>query len=280
MIEVLKPGLYTSIHDRGRVGYRNSGVPCSGCMDEISANLANALLNNPLNCAVMEITMKGPVLKFLCKTQIVITGAQMNACLNSIPFKNNSVISIQKNDIVSFGKLTKGYRCYLAVSGGILTQKVLNSRSFFKNITPSSTLHKNDILKIKPQPKIVNFLGNIKDNNILLSSKKLEVYRGPEFHFLSNEKIVELLTTTFSISNDNNRMGYRLNEEVFAHNHSIITSPVLPGTVQLIPSGKLIVLMKDAQTTGGYPRIFQLSDDAISVLAQKKAGDKIHFKLI
>jgi len=75
-------------------------------------------------------------------------------------------------------------------------------------------------------------------------------------------------------------MGYRLNEIVIPNNKSIITSPVLPGTVQLIPSGQLIVLMKDAQTTGGYPRIFQLTEKSIAVLAQKNTSDKFKFKLI
>jgi len=75
-------------------------------------------------------------------------------------------------------------------------------------------------------------------------------------------------------------MGYRLKEELIKHSISIITSPVLPGTVQVMPSGKLIILMKDAQTTGGYPRVFQLTEKSIAILAQKKAGDKINFRLI
>jgi allophanate hydrolase subunit 2 len=83
-----------------------------------------------------------------------------------------------------------------------------------------------------------------------------------------------------SISNKINRMGYRLEEVKVSHNKSIITSPVIPGTVQLTPSGQLIILMKDAPTTGGYPRVFQLTEKSIAIIAQKKTGDTFSFKLL
>ncbi|MGB7395506.1 MAG: allophanate hydrolase subunit 2 family protein, partial [Pricia sp.] len=103
--------------------------------------------------------------------------------------------------------------------------------------------------------------------------------RGPEYEMLSDPQLERLFYKEFHISNENNRMAYQLEESVPGHTVSMLTSATLPGTIQLTPAGKLIVLMKDGQTTGGYPRILQLSDRAISILAQKKFGDVVSFKL-
>ena len=109
--------------------------------------------------------------------------------------------------------------------------------------------------------------------------KNINVSKGPEFKFLNSDDIFKLSNELFTISN-NNRMGYFFNEDICPNSFSIVSSPVIPGTVQLTPSGKLIVLMQDGQVTGGYPRILQLDNLSISVLSQKKQGDKIKFNFI
>jgi len=103
--------------------------------------------------------------------------------------------------------------------------------------------------------------------------------KGPEFDLLSKAQQQKLLSDEFTISNDNNRMGYRLKEPVENDLKSILTSGVLPGTVQLTPSGKLLVLMRDCQVTGGYPRVLQLTGQSINQLAQKTTSDRIKFEL-
>jgi len=281
MVKVLQPGLYTSIQDMGRFGHTNLGVPVSGAMDSISAGFANALLNNNKNNAVMEITMFGPKLVFMASTNIVITGAEMSAELNNNPILIYKAYPVQNGDLLSFGKLKKGIRCYLAVSGGFRSEIILKSRSFYSGITSQGLLKKNDLLSFEhqeinsKQPKVtINTKIPFYDINVI------EVFKGPEFELFLSEEQKKLLSTTFTVSNDNNRMGYRMGEEVVKHTKSIITSPVLPGTVQLLPSGKLIILMKDAQTTGGYPRVFQLTEKSIAILAQKRAGETLKLKLI
>jgi len=113
----------------------------------------------------------------------------------------------------------------------------------------------------------------------VLDDRELEVFRGPEFDQLTDRQLGKLFSNKFSIAKENNRMAYQLNEVIEGSTGSMLTSATLPGTVQLTPSGKLIVLMKDGQTTGGYPRILQLTDHSISILAQKRSGDPIHFVL-
>ena len=103
MIRVLKPGIYTTIQDLGRFGYRNQGVPVSGSMDSISAGFANGLLNNNANDALIEITLVGPELLFTDSTNIVLTGAEMSPLLNDEPIRNYRVYKVIEGDILSFG---------------------------------------------------------------------------------------------------------------------------------------------------------------------------------
>ena len=251
MIEVIETGLYSSIQDKGRFGYENYGVPISGSMDQFSSTLSNKLLNNKEQDAVMEITMTGPVLKFYNKTVISITGADISPTLNNNPIRMNRAQSIEKGDVLSFGKLKYGIRSYLSVLGGFLTKRVMSSRSMYSNITKSFRI-------VKGQSK---------------------VFKGPEFDFLSKTQKNEIFKNQFTISNDNNRMAFQLKENFKNKLKPIITSLVQQGTVQLTPSGKIIILMRDNQTCGGYPRILQLTENAINRLSQKHMNNNISFEL-
>ena len=280
MIKVLKSGLHTSIQDLGRFGYRNQGVPNSGCMDLISAGLANSLLDNSICNAVLEVTLMGPKLLFLSDSIIAITGAGMSPKINRKNISNYKAYKISEGDVLSFGRLLKGTRSYLAVKNGILSEIKLNSRSQFSHITSSSWLEKDNILEINKDFSNFNITNGVVKNKIqFFETDEIEVTRGPEFDLFSKKEIYKLINQVYTVSKDNNRMGYQMEEVVVTHTISMITSPVLPGTVQLLPSGKVIILMKDAQTTGGYPRIFQLTELAISILAQKKVGDTFKIKL-
>jgi biotin-dependent carboxylase-like uncharacterized protein len=279
MIEVLSPGIFSSIQDTGRFGYRNIGVPESGVMDKFSAGLANKLLNNEKNDAVMEITLSGPQLKFHETTTIVISGAKMSPRINNIPVSNNKIIAIAKGDLLSFGRLLKGVRAYIAIPGGFRSQVVLQSRSMYRGLTVTDRLKKGDIIPfVRLNSDTLNFHSSIKVN-VIPEDDHLEVFRGPEFDEFNHSQIENYLTQKFCIE-QNDRMGYRLAGKVKMCNLSIATSPVIPGTVQITPSGAPIVLMKDAQTTGGYPRLFQLNQKSIAKLAQKKSQNQIQFKLL
>ena len=273
MISVLHPGLYSTIQDMGRIGYRKYGVPVSGVMDSISANYSNALLENDINDAVMEITLMGPKLQFKAATDITISGAEMSAKINNVPILNDKVYAVNENDILSFGELLKGARCYLGVKNGFQTASVLNSRSFYPEITAEGVIKKEAMIPFKQHKcKIIN---SNKLKTHFFDTDQLHVYKGPDIEFFTSEEQFKLVSTLNTVTTSNNRMGYRFKETIVKHSISIITSPVLPGTVQLMPSGNLIILMKDAQTTGGYPRVFQLTEKSIAILAQKKANDKI-----
>jgi biotin-dependent carboxylase-like uncharacterized protein len=281
MIEVIKSGLYSTIQDLGRFGFENYGVPISGSMDQFSSIISNKLLGNKDQDAVMEITMTGPVLKFLEKTKISITGADISPSINNNPVKLNVVHDINKGDLLSFGKLKYGIRSYLSVSGGFSTKEVMGSKSMYPNITKSFRIANGDFLKIKALNKInidpeitkIDYLEHFKTN-------KIKVFKGPEFDELSGIQKHNIFKKNFTISNNNNRMAFQLNEPFVNQLNPIITSLVMQGTVQLTPSGKLIILMRDNQTCGGYPRVLQLNESAINKLSQKYMNNEIKFELI
>ncbi|WP_034040064.1 biotin-dependent carboxyltransferase family protein [Wocania ichthyoenteri] len=280
MVKVIKTGFFSTIQDFGRMGFQQYGVPYSGVMDRNSASIANAVLCNDKNAAVIEMTMTGATLQFNGDTNICISGADMSPKINFNPIKLYKNIAVKSGDILSFEKLNYGFRSYLAISGGFKTEAVMGSKSMYKGITNPFLLNKNDELPISYSTINNRKHASIKVNRNHFISKKMEVFKGPEFEYLSKEQQEKLFSKIFKISKENNRMAYQLEDTLKNKLEPIITSLVLPGTVQLTPSGKLIILMRDCQTTGGYPRILQLKETSINVLAQKFTGQNITFKLV
>ena len=157
----------------------------------------------------------------------------------------------------------------------------MNSRSMYANITEEFRISKGDKLNIESKINSNNTIS-LNDFDYLNHFKGpyIEVYKGPEYEKLSIKQQTNLFNKKFTVSNKNNRMAYQINETIENNLDSIITSLVMQGTVQLTPSGKIIVLMRENQTCGGYPRILQLKESSISKLSQKHMNDEIIFKLI
>ncbi len=279
MLKVIAPGFYTTLQDAGRRHWRHKGVPVSGTMDDLARHHVNTLLENPSDAAVLEITMTGPKLLFEQDTYICISGADISPGLNENPIQLYQVYKVVAGDLLSFGKLVKGFRTYLGIKGGFQTEAVLGSASQYPPVTEKKTIEENAGLSY---PKVSHFeprIPQIKTEDYL-DALEIEVTEGPEWDLLTDTQKKLLFATDFTVSKENDRMAYRLEEKIGEHSYSMLTSAVLPGTVQMTPEGKLIVLMKDGQTTGGYLRILQLSTRAIAVMAQKKTADTLRFKRI
>ncbi len=279
MIEVLKPGIYCSVQDAGRLGFRNQGVPLSGAMDGRSATYANLLAGNPLDSALIEFASPGPVFRFHKNCHIAVCGADFEVQVNGINHSMNTQISISKTDEVFIGRAATGVWGYLAVSGGIASETVLGSRSFYSGITSEPRLIGGSKVSIgkAAENREPDLLPEPHDR---LLKSPIKAYPGPEFSKLTSEVQHALFTTQFTISAQSNRMAYILEYSNRLKAEEILTAPVRPGTVQLTPSGKMVVLMRDAQTTGGYARVLQLSERSIDSLAQKAASTEIIFSRI
>lgn len=280
MVEILKAGLYDSIQDLGRLGFQQFGVPISGTMDHYSRQLANAILGNQEDAAVLEFTLIAPRLKFQSDTAICITGMESQAKINEKPIGNNSYTVVRKNDVLSFGARKFGCRGYVAVFGGFQSERIMESRSFYKCITDQQRLKTGDVLKLTDLPIQIRRSNSIlKTPKAHFESEVIEVFKGIEYKLLEVGNQNRLFNNEFTISKGSNRMAYQLDERFENALDPIITSPVLPGTVQLTPAGQLMILMRDGQTTGGYPRILQLSEMAINRLSQKTPGQTFRFHL-
>jgi allophanate hydrolase subunit 2 len=211
----------------------------------------------------------------------VLTGADLSPKLNGEPIQMNHAYSVKTSDVLSFGKMNMGVRAYLGVKGGFLTENIMGSYSMYDGITTRGTVKKGDRLRIANYDSQLEITASkIKVKSSHFKTKKLDVTKGPEYNRLTKEQRDKLFSMTFKIDPMCNRMGYQLKNKFPAlKNNEIITSITIPGTVQITPSGKLIIMMRDCPTTGGYARILQLTDMAINQLAQKKENDRFKFDL-
>ena len=276
MIKVIQPGLFTTIQDGGRHGYRNIGIPTSGFMDQESAWAANKIVDNYREESLIEITLKGPTLLFNNNCTISITGGDFNPLINGMPIKMYESMNVKLGDTLKINNTKNGARCYLAISGGLDVKSIFGSKSFLSNITESYYLRKGDEIKISDN----SYSKTLKKNKLKFKlNRSMDVFKGPEFDLLSIKFKNILFENEFTISS-NSRMAYNLDEKAQIGIKSIISSPVMPGSVQLTPSGKIIILHRDCQTIGGYPRILQLDTNSLNNLSQLKSNDKIKFSLI
>ncbi|MCH9659326.1 MAG: biotin-dependent carboxyltransferase family protein [Bacteroidetes bacterium] len=278
MVRLLTSGLYTSIQDGGRFGYRSLGVPISGAMDHRAMMLSNVLVGNPVNTAVMECTLQGPSLVFNVDATIAITGAHFAPKVNRKNVDLNTILIVKKGDMLTLGTSEVGVYGYVAVQGGWNMDQVLGSVSQFKGISSMPRLVKGAVLKVGRHSHL-NKHDHIEA--FAISSKThIDAYAGPEFGVLTKREQMALEQTEFYVGRESNRMAYRLTHDIIINAPEIITAPVQPGTVQLTPSGDLMVLMRDAQTTGGYARVLQLTNHAVDVLSQKRSEETIRFNIL
>jgi antagonist of KipI len=284
-ISVDTPGLLTTIQDQGRVGYRRFGVPVGGVMDDYAASLANLLVGNNAGAPLLEITLTGPELTFHQKTAVVVTGADMSAAINGRTVPMYQTIGLSKGDKLSFGKLINGCRTYLAVGGGLIGDYVMGSCATYfpagfggqggKPLDSGSSLffHQQEVF---PASATVppHFIPVFKKHSII------RLQRGPEW--IGDNIQHQLEASTFTVSKDADRMGVRLLGKVAGDgtNGAMVSVPLAPGVIQMVPSGELIIAMKDGQTTGGYPRIASVISADLGYVAQLKPGDKINFRMV
>ncbi|RYM33939.1 biotin-dependent carboxyltransferase [Brumimicrobium glaciale] len=274
MIEVIHPGIHSTIQDAGRLSYREQGVPVSGAMDQHAYILANHLLQHEELAPVIEFTINGPTLYFYAETFIVLTGAEFHCKLNGKIISHASPIYVPAESTLEIGHVFKGNYGYLGILGGFSTEKILNSSSFHPILLPQAKLFKGmHLVYVKTKFKDTNFNARVIPVHDKFCRTKMDVYPGPDFNLLSKEQKEKLLNQKYFVDPSSNRMAIQMGNTPEISAPEIITAPVQPGTVQLTPSGQLIVLMRDAQTTGGYSRVLQLTDYAMNSLSQCEIGE-------
>ena len=276
---VLKPGVLSSIQDEGRVGYRAFGVPESGAMDLVSHCIANALVGNKRNATTIECTLGGLRLKFNDTTVIAITGGG-SAFINSQQIKYYQPLLVLKNDVLEIIYNQNGTRTYIAVRGGFDATEIMKSKSVCLLAGIGAPLQKEGSLKFEklftlPSKTITTPMPSPN----YPTSTVVRVMPGAEKLRMTTESIQRFYSQPFTLSPRFDRMGYHLQglELQLKDDSELLSTAVNKGTIQLTPNGKIIILMNDCQTTGGYPRIAQVAAVDLSLIAQLKPGDTIRF---
>jgi antagonist of KipI len=280
VLKVLKRGVYCALQDTGRFGYRHLGVPCSGAMDRHSYMYANHRLGNNPNATQLEIYGQGAVFMVLSDCVLFISGAESEVTVDKHKINTAEPISVYRGQALSLDRIFSGARVYISVKGGFYCTPVMDSMSTLAG-THLTPLEKDEIIYMvsgsEAKHHSVASIGRIRIDK----RSKIPALPGPEFNWLAPESMVEITSKHFIISQMSNRMGYRLSGDPLpkVHQQELLTSAVMPGTVQCTPDGQLIILMRDCQTTGGYPRILQVEEWGISQLAQRLPGDEVVFQI-
>ncbi|UCH31958.1 MAG: biotin-dependent carboxyltransferase family protein [Candidatus Bathyarchaeota archaeon] len=287
LCKVVKPGIFTTVQDLGRHGYQRYGVPTSGAMDSFAFVTANLLVGNEPADAGLEITLVGPELTLLDDTQIAITGANLSPTINGCPVAQWQTLQVCKTDVLSFGRLKSGCRTYLAVRGGIAVPIVMNSRSTYIygkfGGFQGRQLRTGDIIKAYDSPTSKSRL--IMPSRLIpqyASELTVEVVSGPQLTYFTQLGIETFFSSSYAATPEFDRIGYRLDgPEIEKGNLSAMISDAVPvGAVQVPSNGKPIVVMRDAQTTGGYPKIAIVTTPCVSRLGQVKPNDRVKFSEI
>lgn len=281
--------LLTTVQDLGRNNFRSLGINPNGVMDRTAMRLINILLENDENEAVLEVHFPASRILFERDVLIVLGGADFGAKIDDDFVETWETVWVEKGQTLSFTKKNWGNRLYLSVQGGFKIKDWLGSKS--TNLKAKSggfegrKIEKNDRIIFKNQkPKTKNQRPlKISQHSLpYYQTNKIRIIEGAEFNLLTPFCSENFLKQSFTISQNSDRMGFRLQSEplYLLHDKELVSSAVTFGTIQLLPNGQLIVLMADHQTTGGYPRIGNVIAVDLPILAQLGANETFTFEVI
>ncbi len=293
-LTIIKAGLLDTVQDLGRYGFGSWGINPGGTMDRYATQIANILVGNETDEAVIEMHFPGPQILFNQNALISITGADFTPVLNDQPVCLWKPILIRKNTILQFFQWKQGARCYLAIHGGLEIQKWLNSYSTNTKAGAGGwqgrRLEKGDEINLGESR--MYYAGLLKEGielqplgwracirKVYEHPNEIHMITGREWDLLHNISKNDLLTEPFLIHSLSDRMGYHLKGMplTVSDKTELLSSGVSFGTMQLLPNGQLIVLMADHQTTGGYPRIGHIITAHLPKFAQLRPGDEVRF---
>ena len=290
IMEILSPGILTSIQDLGRYGYGRYGVAPSGALDPFSLRIANLLVGNRPDQAGLETMLLGPAIRVLADIVVAVTGGNLQPLLNKQPIEMWRSHNLKKDDILSFGSMVSGLRAYVAVAGGIRITPVMGSRS--TNL-PSGfggfqgrALKKNDILasanpcrQLQTQTRVFNETWIPHYSN----SWSLRIIWGPQDEHFPDESRASFLNAAYKMSSDSDRTGIRLEGTIIRKKPdiqaSIISEGVIAGSVQIPGDGKPIIILGET-VTGGYRKIATVISADLPLLGQIKPGDTVGFSAV
>ncbi|MBY6086066.1 5-oxoprolinase subunit C family protein [Priestia flexa] len=306
-VNIIRPGLLTTVQDLGRQGFQKEGIIVSGAMDVLALRIANLLVGNEEEKAALEITLMGPKIRFEEDTLIAITGGDLSPTIDGEPVKMWRPVFVSKGSMLAFGVPKSGCRAYLSISGSFIIDPVMGSLS--TSLRPEvggfkgRALQAGDQLFCHPKTK----MGEVIRNRLLNKqtdkpfkqafwtihpdflpryeeNPTISVIEGPEYAWFTKESKAVFFDTSYAVTPQSDRMGYRLQSESTilerTNKRELLSTAVTFGTIQVPSDGQPIILLADHQTTGGYPRIGQVASADFSTLAQIPPGKQLQFQKI
>ncbi|MFD1872585.1 biotin-dependent carboxyltransferase family protein [Hymenobacter bucti] len=307
-LSILRPGLLTTVQDLGRPDYQHLGVVVSGALDAVALRVANLLVDNAQDAAGLEITLLGPTIRFEADYLIALTGADLSPTLDGQPLPPHRPVAVRAGTVLAFGAARAGCRAYLAVAGGLDVPLVLGSRATYLRAALGGwhgrALRAGDELLVgEPTAAGQQLWQAVASASLATGSAApgwaaarwtpspelclaprpqpiIRAVRGPEYEQFAAASQQAFWHEQFSITPAADRMGYRLRGPELRRETTaeLLSSAVTFGTVQVPPGGQPIVLLADAQTTGGYPRLAQVITADFAALAQAAPGQALRFQ--
>jgi len=287
---VTQAGFLTSVQDLGRTGFRQFGVSTSGALDPFALRVANVLVGNDESAGGLEITVGGLQLRFGDERIVAWCGGEFDVQIGSRVLPAGHVAHLQRGKELKFVRAQIGCRCWLAISGGIDVPVVLGSRSTDLRANfggfEGRALRDNDVLPLRtwpgsppPATGISSWTAPHDWASRASRHPNLRFIRGVDWSRFDDVTIQRFTQHEFSVSPDSDRMGVRLDGPELKRQDKtdLISEAVAPGTIQVPPSGKPILLLGDCQTIGGYPKIAHVITVDLGIAAQLRAGDGVRF---
>jgi biotin-dependent carboxylase-like uncharacterized protein len=268
MIQVVSPGLLTTVQDLGRRGWAHAGVPPSGAADPESLELGNRMVGNGPGTAGLEATLIGPRLRFTTRTLVALTGA----------VREPRAVEIEAGAELDVGHLADGARAYICVRGGIDVEPVLGSRStdLLTGLGPAP-LRAGDVLAVGPEPAASP--SPVRPDP--LDARALRLVPGPRADWFEESALTTLTTGDWRVTPAANRVGIRLGGPTLerARNDELLSEGLVTGALQVPPNGRPILLLNDHPTTGGYPVIAVVVHEDLPRAGQLRPGDAVRFQI-
>ncbi len=284
-IDVLRPGLFTTIQDGGRWGWQSHGVSVAGPMDPVAFRVANALVGNSRDCAALEVTLTGPTLRFDGPRAVAVSGAVFELFVDDAPVTNAERFVVPRGGTLRFGQRITGARAYLAVAGGFNVPVVLGSRATHtpsrlggwhgRALASGDELQTGSAMAASPQTS-----ARTPELRTPYASS-IRIMPGPDHVDFAGDALTVLTRAAYVVGVDSNRTGFRLGGAPVPRRSADdqLSDVTAIGSLQVPTSGQPILLMADRQTTGGYPRVATVISADIGVAGQAAPGDVLAFEL-
>lgn len=281
MITVVHPGLLSTVQDLGRKGYAHLGVPHAGAADNFSLRIANRLAGNADDEPALEICGGGAQLLFDAETYISLAGGEVEATLGELPVPMYQTVSVPAGATLKLGSIRNGWRCYLAVAGGLRVPRVLGSASgdSFSKLGPPP-LQAGTQLATSPRTSVPGFY--LRSPPTYAYQVCLRVLPGPQQNWFAVQAKHDFASTAYAVSADSDRSGVRLKGATLARQRpgEMPSTGMVAGAVQVPPDGQPIALLSNHGTTGGYPVIAVVISADLPLLAQLGPGAQTSFSLV